>query len=212
MTSRRVTGVVLGIVGAVAAVAYPFAIYVGLTSYSTRDVGLALLALLLPLLLFRLLRADRSQLAQVLPAPLAAVALVSLAVLVDDHRLMLALPVLVSGVLLVGFGASLRGERPMVERFARLVRGDTLIPAEVRYCRSVTVVWCVFFAVNGAVAGALAVWAPLAWWTVYAGALAYALIGAVFVIEFLVRSYRFRQYGPGLHDRIAARLFPPPVP
>ena len=113
MSARRLTGAVFGLLAAVAAVTYPFAIYFGLTAYSTRDVGLALLALLLPMLFVRLLRVDRSQLAQVLPAPLAAIALVSLAVLVDDHRLMLALPVLVSVVLLVGFGVTLWSDTPM---------------------------------------------------------------------------------------------------
>ena len=92
------------------------------------------------------------------------------------------------------------------------MRTDELNAVETRYCRSVTIVWCAFFAANGAIAAALALWAPLAWWTLYSGLLAYVLIGAVFVIEFLVRSYRFRQYGPGLAGRLAARLFPPPLP
>mgnify|MGYP000157911794 CR=1 FL=1 len=42
----------------------------------------------------------------------------------------------------------------------RLSHAD-LRPEEVRWCRSWTVVWCVFFALNATTAAALAAYAPL---------------------------------------------------
>ncbi len=38
-----------------------------------------------------------------------------------------------------------------------------------------------------AVAAALALWAPLAWWTLYTGLIAYLLMGLLFAGEWLVR-------------------------
>jgi hypothetical protein len=31
----------------------------------------------------------------------------------------------------------------------------------------------------------------------------------MFAAEFLLRRYRFRRYGAGLHDRLLSRIFPP---
>jgi uncharacterized membrane protein len=81
----------------------------------------------------------------------------------------------------------------------------------VAYCRGVTKVWCVFFVLNGAAAGGLALWAPVSWWAAYTGGAAYALMGLVFGVEYVVRKARFRRYGRGLHDRILSVLFPPRI-
>jgi len=77
----------------------------------------------------------------------------------------------------------------------------------VRYCRAVTAVWCGFFALNGAVAAALAALAPRAWWAAYAGGASYLLAGALFAAEYVVRKSRFGRYGHGLLDRLLASLF-----
>ncbi|HEY6877774.1 MAG TPA: hypothetical protein VI299_07130, partial [Polyangiales bacterium] len=97
---------------------------------------------------------------------------------------------------------------PLVERFARMQNPD-LSPAQVAYCRTVTQVWCAFFVLNAAISGSLAAWAPLSWWTLYNGLLAYVLMGVLGAGEYLVRKFRFREYGRGLHDRLIARVFPP---
>ena len=34
-------------------------------------------------------------------------------------------------------------------------------------------------------------------------------MGAMFAGEYVLRQFRFRKYGEGLHDRLLARLFPP---
>ena len=50
-----------------------------------------------------------------------------------------------------------------------------------------TRVWCVFFALNGATAAALAAWAPWSWWLAYNGAVSYGLMGLLIAGEWLLR-------------------------
>jgi uncharacterized membrane protein len=87
-----------------------------------------------------------------------------------------------------------------VERLARIQVAD-LSPAEVRYCRAVTVVWCGFFVLNGAASALLAAAAPRAWWAAYTGAISYGLVAAVFAGEYVVRKARFGRFGRGPVDR-----------
>ncbi len=108
----------------------------------------------------------------------------------DDARLLLAWPVLVSLALLTAFLVSLRGGHSIVERFARLQKGD-LSPAEVAYCRAVTWVWCAFFVVNGGVAAALAVSGRRDLWAMYTGVIAYLLMAILFGAEYAIRRLRF---------------------
>lgn len=95
-------------------------------------------------------------------------------------------PVMVNGMLLTVFGASLYRGRPVIERLARLRHPD-LPAAGARYTRKLTRVWCGFFAVNGAIAAALAAWGPWHWWTAYNGAISYLLMGLLIGGEWLLR-------------------------
>lgn len=187
--------------------AYPVAVYVGLTRFSARGVGLLLALLLLPGLLHKLRRARREDLLVAARVPASVLALLALAALLDDARFMFALPVLINLTLLAQFAGSLRGV-PMVERFARMQQPE-LTPAQVRYCRSVTCVWCVFFLLNALTSALLARFGSLSSWALYNGLIAYVLIALLATCEYVVRKFRFREYGAGLHDRLLARLFPP---
>lgn len=187
--------------------AYPLAVYIGLTRFSARGLGLLLLLWLLPGLLMKVRRARRDDLWVVLRLPLSIVALLSLSAVLDDARFVFALPVLINLVLLAQFAGSLRST-PMVERFARMQQ-PALSPEQMRYCRTVTKVWCLFFVLNGLTSALLAAFASLASWALYNGLIAYLLIGVLGAGEYLVRKARFREYGTGLHDRLIARLFPP---
>ena len=198
---------VLSVANAILIAGYPPAVYFGLLHLSARSVGLLLLCLLLPGLLYRLRSAQPGQLWAVLKLPLAVFGLVGLTALFDDRRFVLALPVLINLLLLAGFAGSLR-TTPMVERFARLQKPE-LSPAQVRYCRRVTQIWCCFFACNALLSLLLACFASLRTWALYTGLIAYVLIGTLGASEYVVRKARFREYGSGLHDRLLARLFPP---
>jgi uncharacterized membrane protein len=100
-------------------------------------------------------------------------------------------PVLVNGVMLGVFGFSLLSPPSLIERIARLTEPD-LPSAGVRYTLRVTQVWCVFFAVNGSIALATALWASPKVWSLYNGVIAYVLMGLLFGGEYLVR-LRFRR-------------------
>jgi uncharacterized membrane protein len=116
--------------------------------------------------------------------------------------------VLVSLGMFVAFARSLReGVTPMVERFARMVEPN-LSPAELAHCRSVTVVWCVFFVLNAVVNCTLG-FIDHTWWALYTGVFAYIVVGGLLAGEYVVRKARFRRYGPALHDRLLRRIFPP---
>lgn len=95
-------------------------------------------------------------------------------------------PVAVNGTLLSVFLASLWHGPPMVERMAR-VADPNLPEIAVRYTRKVTVAWCCFFILNGLVALYTALWTSFEIWAWYNGAFAYALMGAFFAVEWMLR-------------------------
>ena len=102
---------------------------------------------------------------------------------------LLLLPVAVSAIGLFVFGSSL-WQIPLVEQFARRKKAD-LSRQEVRYCRTVTLVWCGFFIANAGLSLLLALRGPLWLWSLYTGLLAYLVIAALFVGEWIVRRIRF---------------------
>jgi uncharacterized membrane protein len=193
---------------ALAIVAYPFAVYFALGVASPRVVGLATLALL------------ALRLALVSPGKLAAVARVfapvalvfgsaSLAAVVwGDARALLLAPALFNAAMLAVFAISLARSQSAIERLARAQVGE-LSPEEVTYCRRVTKVWCFFFAANGIVCAALALWASRETWAAYTGGLAYVMLGTLFATEYVYRHWRFRRYHGAPTDAVLKRFFPP---
>lgn len=163
-----------------AGLAYPFVVYLGLEHLSPRLFAMLLGALWLA----RLLGAKQTPLSRTV----AAVALLFCLLLgvVDDSALLPWYPVLISLALLGLFAGSLCSGMPIIERLARLSEPE-LPPAAVRYTRQVTWVWVGFFIINAGIAGGLVLWAPLSWWTLYTGLIAYLLMGLLFAGEWLVR-------------------------
>jgi uncharacterized membrane protein len=100
-------------------------------------------------------------------------------------------PVLVSAGFLLVFGLSLRTGRPQVFRLATLQDKSIIGSAheeEIKnYCQKVTIIWCLFFILNGSVACWTALFASDWVWTLYNGVLSYVLMGLLFGGEFLVR-------------------------
>jgi uncharacterized membrane protein len=124
-----------------------------------------------------------------------------------DPRALLLVPVLISTGLLMAFGRTLWRGASMVETLARL-REPHLSDAQVRHCRTVTAVWCGFFAVNAAVCLALALYADLWLWTLYTGVVSYALMGLLFAAELVVRNWRFHNFSGAFARPLLQRLFP----
>ena len=197
-------GIVVGVL-----LIYPLIVYAGLRLLEPRAlaVGLGLV-----LLLREVARSQRGHTSPLL-APLILIgAVLALAMIFNEGRFFLFVPVLVNLALLVPFAQSLAVGPSMVERFASR-RAGPIPPEHVGYCRRVTQVWCAFFVANAAVIVALALWAPVACWALYTGLLAYLLVGALFVAELTYRSWRFRRYHGDVTDVLFRRLFPPkPAP
>lgn len=93
-------------------------------------------------------------------------------------------PVVMVGAAFVAFAVSLF-TTPLAEVFARRTEGE-LDWRGVAYCRRVTQVWTAFLAVHLAVTVAT-VFASREIWAVYNGCVAYVLMGALFVGEWIVR-------------------------
>jgi len=103
------------------------------------------------------------------------------------------LPSLAVNLLLAWFfGRTLVGGRlPLVTSIARIVRGeDPMAPELERYTRQVTVAWCLFFLAMTAISAALAAFAPLAAWSLFANVLAMPLVVAMFAAEYAYRRRR----------------------
>ncbi len=206
----RALTIATAIVTAVALVAYPMFVYWAFNRWEPRFAALTLLAVLAPVALVRVRKlvgdVDRSAVKALAIVPVVAFVAFALGALLDSAGFVLGAPVAINGVLLVAFGSTLRaGSRPMIERFARLAVSD-LSQAELRWCRRWTVVWCTFFALNAAAAGVLAAAAPLSWWTLYNGLIAYILMGVLFAAEYIPRKIKFGRWSDSLLDRTLSRL------
>ncbi len=173
---------------AIALLLYPVVVYWGLLHFEVRYVALLLLALLL-IRVISLKKLTTKKVVSIMPV-FVTIGLVSVVVVVSNNRTILLLnPVLVNVALLASFGFSLFRGPSMIERFARL-QVDELAPAGVRYCRKVTIIWCVFFVLNGTLALWTVLYASLEVWTLYNGLLSYVFIGILFGLEWLYRKLK----------------------
>jgi uncharacterized membrane protein len=204
---RQALGVALAVGFVATAVSYPLLVY----SLLRFDGGapqrwrLAWLLIPLGLSLVGSLRSRGPWLRRLLPSA-AALLLVTLGVTLDSLQPLLLVPVVLNGTLLVSFGATLWSSRPLIERFARLQHPDLTL-AEVRWCRTWTIVWTSFFAVNMLVATTLGLLDQLRAWTIYNGLLTYIVMGGFFVGEYSVRKYRFGRYNSHPLDRLLRWCF-----
>jgi len=187
---------------------YPLLVYFALEWLSPRAVA----ALTLLFFAARLALASRARFAALAraAAPIAAAfALASLVSLVSGNALALLLaPALFNAAMLAVFAASFARAETTVESLARAQVGE-LDAAERAYCRRVNGIWCAFFAANACACAFVALQCSRETWALYTGALAYALMGALFASEYVYRHWRFRRYVGAPTDALLQRLFPP---
>ncbi|MCQ2604061.1 MAG: AMP-binding protein [Spirochaetia bacterium] len=113
------------------------------------------------------------------------------AVLSGSGILLKFYPVAVNAVFLVLFGHTLFVPPCIIYRFATLY--DRSISHSMyrkrveKYCWKVTVIWCIFFIINGSIAFLSVYDRSYKWWAVYNGCISYILMGILFAGEFLVR-------------------------
>jgi len=173
--------VILGAGSVVLLAAYPFGVYFLMGRGNVRVAGLALAAVLA--IRFLTPGAPRTQ---ALAALAAGTVFAAAIVATNSETLARLYPVGVSATMLTAFGWTLLRPPSMVERIARAT-GAALDEAGVRYTRAVTVVWCAFFVVNGALALATALAGSREAWALYNGLLSYLIAGAILVGERIVR-------------------------
>ena len=94
-------------------------------------------------------------------------------------------PAIVVTIALAIFAFSLHG-MPIAERFARCW-GEQLDEKGVAYCRKATIAWVIFLSFHLAVTLATVFFASREVWAIYNGCIAYLLMGAMFLGEWLVR-------------------------
>lgn len=167
------------VVAAVMLALYPLLVYFGIGRFEPKWLAAVLCALALA-------RAAASRQRFWLAAAFGALLLAVASMLSNQLFPLKLYPVLVNGVLLTVFCASLLHPPSMIERIARLREPD-LPPHAVIYTRRVTQVWCGFFVLNGSAALATAWWGSDAIWALYNGLIAYVLIGILFAAEWWVR-------------------------
>ncbi len=94
--------------------------------------------------------------------------------------------------LFIGFSSSLHLPESIIYRFATLAQPtikQSITREKVKkYCRKVTILWCVFFVINGTIAFMTALFFPEKIWAIYNGFISYILIGVLFAGEFIVRT------------------------
>jgi len=162
-----------------AALAYPFAVYVSLDAGWRHGAAFLVAALAGT-------RAHTGKEAFWWWVAAGAAALAVGSLFRDDTLLLKLYPVLVNAVLLCAFAASLWRPPSVIERLARLAEPN--LPAEgVRYTAAVTRVWCAFFVLNGAAALYTALFTDERAWALYNGLVAYMLMGALLLGERLIR-------------------------
>lgn len=178
MLSSRLFTLLLGL----AFLLYPALVFYGLQNFSVQSV--ALIVLLAGLA--RMVTLGK-QASAVNGSWLAmAAALGALVTLVLNSSLGVKLyPVLINAICFFVFALSLKHPPTVIERLAR-IRHPQLPESGVIYTRKVTIAWCVFFIINGAIAAAT-VFLSERIWALYNGLISYLCIGLMFAIEYLVR-------------------------
>lgn len=108
--------------------------------------------------------------------------------------------VVISVTFLLVFGSTLFFGPNIIFRFATLadkkIIGSSYEKQVESYCKKVTIVWCCFFIINGSLATITTFAAPIFHiseekarevWALYNGGISYALMGTLFVVEFIIR-------------------------
>jgi uncharacterized membrane protein len=188
------------------AVSYPLVMYAGIKTFSPRFVVILFGLMVIAGAVLK----KRDPYTQRFLAPVMGVILLCLiSAFFNRSHFMLYLPVLISLNLLVSFGYTLFRPPSMVAIFAQQTTAITFNDEQLRYCRQVTLIWVIFFVLNGTVAGLTACCAALEVWSFYNGLIAYVAMGLLFATELVYRHWRFRRYVGLPTDAFFKKLFPP---
>lgn len=147
-----------------------------------------LICLLLVALLLRLWIGGKSAPLSLIFASIAAIVGISITAFYDQDLSIRLYPVFMGAAMLCAFTASLIRGPSVIERFARLAEPD-LPDHAVAYTYKVTIIWCVFMAINVGVATWTVFHASIETWALYNGFVAYVFMGALFLGELIYRKF-----------------------
>lgn len=182
---------------AIVGVLYPIAIYVTLSRYDASPRILASLLVFVALVYFishtEDARGKTVKRVQFWLMLLVAGILALITFLTENAGYLKFYPVSISIFLLFSFGITLIHPPNMIFRIANLKdkkvknsQGDERKEIE-RYCRNVTIIWIVFFILNGTTAVLTALYTSPLVWALYNGMISYILMGVIFLGEIIVR-------------------------
>lgn len=168
---------------------YPLVVFFGLQWLSVRYLAV-FIALLLCL---RLLTMGKQRSPVWIVVTLCGVILASLGMISANPFFIKLYPIVINMVLLGVFAYSLYRPPSLLTRFATKMYGELPVHA-VRHTERFTLVWCVFFALNGLISLATVLSGSLVLWTWYNGLISYILMGTLLGAEWLVRIWVKRKY------------------
>ncbi|MEZ4359281.1 MAG: hypothetical protein R3B48_03810 [Kofleriaceae bacterium] len=198
----------LGVLSTLLLLASPWVLYWTLSHQQVEVAALTLIAWVILRSIPVFLAAGREQRAAALRLPAIALFFAVLGWVSQNGTWLLVLPSATQAAFGLTFLRS-RGGTPLIEHFARMVKPE-LSAGELAHCRRWTGVWGYYLLALAAIGLVLARWASLAVWTAYVGVVSYALVGALFAVEYVIRKVRFRDYGRNPLDWLLGKLFPAP--
>jgi uncharacterized membrane protein len=192
-------------VGALFATVYPPAAERALAAWGVRAFASALLAAELVSLVawqrFGTQRVPLSQRAALLVLP-------ALAAVTSDALFLRLVPAAVQALIAVLFVVSLRGGGSLFYDAARSLHPyapEFIAP----YCRKSTVVFAAIFALQGVAVLVLAFDPPASGWGTATGVWIWTPVLVASLVDWAVRKWWFRYFGPGPLDQLLKRVLPP---
>jgi len=174
---------ILDVVLVLVTVSYPFIVFFGLKTFSPWVIGIGLIVFLL----VRMLISKKQKKSEFLIFALTLI-MTGILFLINHSFAIKSYPILMNFSFAIVFGYSLINPPTIIEKIARL-REPELDKFGIQYTRKVTFAWVVFFVVNGTISAWTAIYASLETWTIYNGFISYILIGLMFGLEFIIRSF-----------------------
>ncbi len=178
--------ILLKVFNTVLIIIYPFIIYYCVLN----NLYTASVSILLFILALKLITGGKRNINNNLLLFLIGCSLCILFILSKNFIFLKLYPILVNILLLFTFGSTLfYGNRSLIEIIASLKT-----PKEEQdlffknYCRHITIVWCIFFIFNGAIAAITAIWCSDKIWAFYTGFVSYFLIALMFLAEYVYRN------------------------
>ncbi len=169
---------------------YPFAIYFGLKHYSPSSLALVFLVLLL--LRLMLIKNTLVKMPWILPAAILGGGAISVTFFTQSTVGFKLYPLMVNLAMFCVFSYSCFKPPTVIETFAR-IKEKNLNNQGVLYTKKVTLVWCLFFLLNGSISLYTALFASFDHWLLYNGFISYILMALLMTVEYLIRR-KVKQY------------------